>query len=404
MKKSDIQNRLSAIETRLQEMVAACESEKRQLTDAETKEKNNLIAERSSLNRQLEEINSGGGSEQKPVNKPSFSLVSAIRSVVAGGQFEGEYADQCREMANRSKLSYEGQILMKATAPAVRALDGVITAGNNYADNSHNGGLEMVATDVLPIIDALYNYTILERAGANFFNGLVGNAKIPTMSNINFAFKAENEQATNVTPTMGKAELTPKRLTGYVYISKQLLNQSSEDIERRIRASISKAIAQAFEGAVLGYGTTPHNGIMYGATEVTAASVTYDTVLALAQDIYDGNMAPTYVVDPAVARILKQKSRLAYGNSAVMADGMVDDTTTFITKNLAAAASGAGALACADFSRLHCGTWGDLLDIVVDPYTRAAFGEVVLTLNYYCDWAWDVVNGIPYAVRKVTSI
>ena len=36
--------------------------------------------------------------------------------------------------------------------------------------------------------------------------------------------------------------------------------------------------------------------------------------------------------------------------------------------------------------------------------TRAAYGEVVLTLNYYCDWAWDVVNGTPYAVRKVTSI
>jgi HK97 family phage major capsid protein len=406
MKKSDIKNRIQEIDNRLSELPTICEREQRELTEAETREMNQLAAERSDLQRQLADIERGETREVPMDKSQKFSLIASIRSIANGGRFEGAYADETKEMAKRSRLEYSTDgtsILMKASAPEKRALDGILTAGNNFTSNSHNGGLEMVREDVLPIIEALYNFTVLERAGANFYNGLVGNAKIPTMSRINFGFKAENAAADNVTPTMGKASLTPQRLTGKVIISKQLLNQTSEDLERRLRLNISRAIAQAFEMAVLGYGTSPHNGIMYNATGVTDAALSYDTVLALAESIYTGNMRPTFIVDPGAARLLKQKPRLTYGNSAIMADGMVDDEPTFITNSLVAAASGVkGAIACADFSRLHVGTWGDLLDITVDPYTLAGNGEIVLTLNYYCDWAWDAANGTAYAVNKIT--
>jgi HK97 family phage major capsid protein len=404
MKKSDIESRLREIDNRLNEFPTICEREKRELTEEETREKDNLIAERSDLTKQLNDINSKSFKEMENKEKTNFSLLQAIRSVVNGGRFEGDYADEVRSMADKSGLNYGGQILMKATAPERRALDGVLTAGNNFSANTHNGGLEMVREDVLPIIEALYNFTVLERAGANFYNGLVGNAKIPTMSRINFGFKAENAAADNVTPTMGKASLTPQRLTGQVIVSKQLLNQTSEDLERRLRLNISRAIAQAFEGAVLGYGTAPHNGIMNGATGVAEASLTYDTVLSLAEALYSGNMRPTFIVNPGAARVLKQKARLPYGNSAIMADGFVDAEPTFITNSLVGAASGTtGAIAAVDFSCLHVGTWGDLLDITVDQLTRAQYGEIVLTLNYYCDWAWDAANGTAYAVRKITA-
>ena len=403
MKKSDIESRLHEIDTRLNEFPTICEREQRELTEEETREKDNLIAERSDLTNQLNDINSKSFKPMEKEEKKPFSLIQAIRSVVNGGRFEGDYADEVRAMADASGLGFGGQIQMKASAPEKRALDGILTAGNNFTSNSHNGGLEMVREDVLPIIEALYNFTVLERAGANFYNGLIGNAKIPTMSNITFGFKAENAVADNVTPTIGKASLTPQRLTGFIYLSKQLLNQTSEDLERRLRINISRAIAQAFEMAVLGYGTSPHNGIMYNATGVTDAALSYDTVLALAESLYTGNMRPTFILDPGAARLLKQKSRLTYGESAIMADGMVDDEPTFITNSLVAAASGVkGAIACADFSRLHVGTWGDLLDITVDPYTLAGNGEIVLTLNYYCDWAWDAANGTAYAVNKIT--
>jgi HK97 family phage major capsid protein len=403
MKKSDIESRLHEIDNRLNEFPTICEREQRELTEEETREKDNLIAERSDLTNQLNDINSKSFKPMEKEEKKPFSLIQAIRSVVNGGRFEGDYADEVRAMADASGLGFGGQIQMKASAPEKRALDGILTAGNNFTSNSHNGGLEMVREDVLPIIEALYNFTVLERAGANFYNGLVGNAKIPTMSNITFGFKAENAVADNVTPTIGKASLTPQRLTGFIYLSKQLLNQTSEDLERRLRLNISRAIAQAFEMAVLGYGTSPHNGIMYNATGVTDAALSYDTVLALAESLYTGNMRPTFILDPGAARLLKQKSRLTYGESAIMADGMVDDEPTFITNSLKAAASGVkGAIACADFTRLHVGTWGDLLDITVDPLTRASYGEIVLTLNYYCDWAWDAANGTAYAVNKIT--
>jgi len=198
---------------------------------------------------------------------------------------------------------------------------------------------------------------------------------------------------------MAKVDLTPQRLTGVIVLSKQLLNQTSQDVEAHIRTRISRAIAAAFEAAVLGYGTSPHNGLMYGATAVTAAALAYSTVLDLAAGLYTANFRPTFVVDPAVAALLKQKPRLTYGNRAVMDDGMIDDAPTFITNNLKAAASTYNALACADFTHLHVGTWGDLLDITVDNITLSDYGKIRLVLNYFCDWGWDSTSA--YGVKKI---
>ena len=375
MKKSDIKNRIQEIDNRLSELPTICEREKRELTETETREMEQLTAERNDLQRQLADIERGETREVPKDKGQKFSLLSAIRSIVNGGRFEGDYADEVREMAGKTGLEYSGQIQMKAYAPEKRTLDGILTGSNNYTSNTYNGGKEMVAEDVLPIIEALYNETILARAGANFYNGLRGNAKIPVMGKVNFGFKAENAAADNVTPTMAKVDLTPQRLTGFIYLSKQLLNQSSPDVERTIRNQISTAIAAAFEAAVLGYGSSPHNGIMNGAAAVTAANLAYSTVLDLAASLYGSNFRPTFVVDPTVAALLKQKPRLTYGNRAVMDDGMVDDAPTFITNNLVAAASTYNALACADFTRLHIGTWGDLLDLTGDNGRAQRRGE-----------------------------
>lgn len=405
MKKSDIQERMKAIDARLNEFPSICEKEQRKLTSEEEKEKNDLIAERGDLQRQLKEIESGEqrnhiipATEEKP-----FSLLAELRNIVNGGHFEGRYADEVRAMADASKLDFTGDIQIKASAPQLRALNGILTAGDNFASNSKNGGLEMVSTEVLPLIEAMYNFTVLERAGANFYNGLVGNAKIPVMSLMNFGFKAENAAADTVTPTMAKVELSPKRLTGEIYISKQLLRQTSEDIEARLRLAIAKAAAQAIEKAILADGTSPHNGMMYNATTVALASTTYDTVLELAEAMYGANYTPTFIVDPKAARFLKQKARLSGGIEAIMAGGRVDDEPTFITNSIKGSTATSGYITCADFSRLHIGTWGDLLDITVDTVTRAKYGEIVLTLNYYCDWGWDAANGNGYASREITN-
>lgn len=405
MKKLDIEIRMKEIDARLSELPTICEKEQRELNDAEKTEMEQLTAERSNLQRQLNEIEAvEKRAKVVPATEPKqFSLLQEIRNVLSGGKFKGEYADETRAMADKAKLSYEGDILMKAGAPEFRTLDGILTGSNNYTSNTYNGGHEMVPTDVLPIIEAIYNYTVLERAGANFYNGLVGDTKLPVMAMINFGFKAENADADKVTPTMGKVDLTPKRLTGEILISKQLLRQTSQDIEARLRLSISKAIAQALEIAVLGYGTSPHNGMMHNATTVTLANTSYDTILGLAQSIYSLNYNPTFVLDPMAARFLKQKARLSGGLEAIMYGGQVDNEPTFISNSVKVATATSGAITCADFSHLHIGTWGDLLDITVDPLSQAGKGLIRLVLNYYCDWGWDTANGTAYASREITN-
>lgn len=403
MNKNDIKDRINVINERLNEMVSSCEAEQRHLNEDETNEKAALLEERGRLDEELNKINTNTTNFKQMENETKkFSLLEAVRTVANGGQFVGEYADEVRSMASKSGLGFSGQIQVKANAPERRDTDGILTGTNNYTSGTYNGGHEMVRTDVLPIIDALYNYTILDKGGANFYNGLIGDVKLPILGNTTFGFKAENAAADNVTPTMGKVDLTPKRITGYIYLSKQLLNQTSEDLEARLRQNIALAVAQALEKAIFGYGTSPHNGVMYNATTVAKASVTYDTVLAQAETLYTANFMPSFVVNPMAARILKQKARLSYGTEAVMYDGMIDNAVTFVTNNINVSTSTSGCLAAVDFTQLHIGTWGDLLDIVVDPYSRASYGEVVLTLNYYCDWGW--ASSSAHTANEITTV
>lgn len=397
MNKIEINDRITVINTRLNELVATCENEQRELNEAETAEKNALIAERNDLKAKIEQINNNQNFKSMSKEKQNFSLIRSIREIVEGKRLEGEYFDEMRERVNRSGLDYTGQIQL-------RALDGILTAGNNYASNSHNGGKETVAEDVLPMIDVLYNLQVLTaQNGVNFLTGLTGNSKIPVLGNITFGFKSENAAADKVTPTMAKVELTPQRLTGVIEISKLLLLQESASLEANLINNINKAISQALEMAVLGYGTSPHNGIMYNATAVAQANLTYGTVLGLVKDLQAANFAPHFIVDPLSASVLKQKAKIANtGLGAVMENGMIDGYAAHITNNIVASATATDCcLAAADLTQLNIGTWGDMLDITVDTTSLADYGKIRLVLNYYCDWAWNTTNA--FSVRKVTT-
>ena len=76
MNKRDIQDRIQTIDARLNELPTICEREQRQLNESETKEMNELIAERARLVKQLDEIDKGNFTPVKD-QKPKFSLLSA---------------------------------------------------------------------------------------------------------------------------------------------------------------------------------------------------------------------------------------------------------------------------------------------------------------------------------------
>lgn len=391
MTKTDINDRLAVIQSEMEAIIANAQSESRMLNDDESARIESLKAEKAQLREQLNQQQNSQKMEKK-----NFSLLESIRNVVNGRSNDdfAEYLAATREMGNRAGVSCVGQIQV-----ATRSIDGILTAGHEYTASTYNGGKEMVATEVLPLEQAIYNNTILKNAGARFYNGLVGDVKIPVIGKSTCFWEGENDQTESGTPTMSKLLLQPKRVACFVDLSKQLLNQTSGDVERQVKESIALAVAEKLESSILSDGTTPHNGMMYGASGVAAASVTYATCTDLEASIMGSNFNPTFVVNPSSANLLKTKSRLTYGNVPVFADGKIDGYNTFITNN--ASVTDANPLICADFSQLAIGTWGDMIDITVDTVTRAAYGEIRLVLNAYFDFGW--LSSSAFAVKKITA-
>ena len=94
-----------------------------------------------------------------------FSLLSAINGIVNSRALSPEtirVLEAGRKQMAQSGQSYSGQIQMPIDT---RALDGVLTGGNLYQSNTHNGGKEAVRTDVLDIVTGLRGNSVLAAAG-----------------------------------------------------------------------------------------------------------------------------------------------------------------------------------------------------------------------------------------------
>lgn len=400
MNKVEINDRIKVINERLNGMVSVCKTENRMLTDAENAEKEALIEERGRLKAQIEQINSNKNFKTMENETPKFNLGQALRNAVnrkSNAEFD-EYFNEIRNVASKMGIAFDGNIQMRLGGER-RALNGILQATNNFTSDTYNGGKETVPTEILPIYDHIYNRSVLGLAGATIITGLTGNVQLPTMSAVTCDWEGENDQAANGAPTFGKLELTPKRLSTVVPISKQLLLQSDSNIEQIVSNAIVKAFSEKLEKSILGDGTTPHNGIMYGATGVTEANLAYGLITDLEAAIQNYNFNPTFLVSPSTAALLKQKSRLSGGPLAIMNNGLIDDYPTFISNN--PNVTSAKALIAADFSALHIGFWGDMVDITADPYSLNDQAQIKLVAHMWVDWGWANTNA--YAVRKITA-
>ena len=72
--------------------------------------------------------------------------------------------------------------------------------------------------------------------------GLVGDVSIPVYSGSNVAWKGEAVSADDGSGSFSEITLSPKRLTAYIDVTKQFLNQDSNSAESLLRADIVRAL------------------------------------------------------------------------------------------------------------------------------------------------------------------
>lgn len=309
----------------------------------------------------------------KNIHMSNFSLIKAINDVVNNRNIN-EDALNVIEMGatemRKSGLSYSGQIQLP-----------VEERGDAVAATVATDGKEIVATDKLNILGPLRGKSILAEAGATFLTGLVGNISIPNYTGSTCGWKGELEAADNGKGTFGSVELSPKRLTAYIDISKQFLTQDSVGAEEMLRADIVNSLVAKLEQTIFGDAagdTTKPAGIFNGA-EVVAPS--YQGVCEAEAAVTDYSGEKRFVMSPTAKSAFKQATISGTKSDLrlLLEDGEVDGYPVSDSSNVVA-----GGYAFGDFSELVVAQWGGI-DIVVDPYTLATKNAIRLVINAYFD-------------------
>lgn len=363
------------LQLKAQNIIDQGKHESRKLTTDEEREYNDLCKQIADTENEIRQLNQKLN-KKETMKKETFSLLKAVRAIANNQQLD----ERSQQVVNagiaemrKSGQSYSGQIIL----PVEERADVQATVADH--------GQEIVAEDKLNILAPLRDKLVLSAAGANFMTGLVGNVSIPTYDGSTVGWAGEVDAAADGAGTFGEVELSPKRLTAYVDISKQFLIQDSVSAEALLRKDIVDAISNKLEATILGAeaGSTTKPAGLFNAVVADEADITYKDIVAMEQKLEEANVSGniTFIASPYAKATLKTT---AIGGTKsdvrmLMDSGEVDGYPVLVTNGMAKKG-----LILGNFNDLVIGQWGGI-DLTVDPYTQAANGKIRLVVNAYFD-------------------
>lgn len=369
----ELQEKSLELRNQLAEVIANGQKEERELNEEETSKMAEIRSQIDEINAQIAEIENENRTIEIKNNNiekeiRTMSLVKMINAVLENRSFtedEAKVMSEARADFAKSGISPKGQIVYRSIAATV---DGA--------------GKENVAEDKWNLEVAVRNNLIATKMGADFVGNLVGDVSIPQYGGSNVLWKGETATAEDGQGAFTEVTLAPKRLTATLDISKQFLLQDSNDAEAMLIRDLAAAVAEKLDKTVFGAEKLDNApvGLFNGvAAEKGIADMTYDDVLALEEAVELANGTNyMFIVNPKVKFALKG-TQMANGLQMVFAGNEIDGYKTISSNSVADKG-----ILCMDPRELVIGQWGGY-DITVDPYTKAADGQVRLVINAYFD-------------------
>jgi len=260
--------------------------------------------------------------------KSKYSLIRAINAAVnsrMGAVDAWKEAGFEREVsiaiAQRSKKDTAG-IFMPTNIPfAARAAD--YSFGTGAGLSATSGGSNIVATNLMSgnFIELLRNKARVLSLGAQMLSGLIGNIDIPRQKGAGSTYWVGEGQPLNQTGAQfDKISLSPKHIGALSVITRNMLQQSTPDVEMLVRADMLATMALGVDAAALcGTGTAfqpmgvaNQGGIGSVIGGVNGGALTIDNLIDLetyvaTNNADDGNLA--YLTNAkAVGTLKKLKS------------------------------------------------------------------------------------------------
>jgi HK97 family phage major capsid protein/HK97 family phage prohead protease len=327
------------------------------------------------------------GMEAKEVRR--FSLINAIRAMANPTDINAQRAAQFEFEASaeaQRKLGRETRGLM---------IPGDVLRQWSQRDINTTDDAALIAEDLRTgdFIDVLRNASSVMAAGARMLSGLQGDVVIPKKTAASTAnwIASEGTAATESEPTLGSVTMSMKTVGATTDVTRNMMHQSSMDIETLIRDDLTQSIASAIDlGALAGSGSSGQpTGIkntsgINAPTAFAAANPTFAEVVAMETAVAEDNAlggSLAYILPAGMYGALKTTA-VDSGSGRFVADGGLMNGYNAIVSNQATA----GDLYFGDFSQLLVGMYGGL-ELIVDPYSSSKSGGVSITALQSCDVA-----------------
>ena len=325
-----------------------------------------------------------------------FSLLRMLNDIADGRQLSGLEADVAQMGADEyRRLGLSGSGVQVPLA-ALRA-----ASGQNVTTPADGGNL--AETMASRYVQSLRDNLPIARLGANILTNLVGTLPVITSQDITAGWGAEGAEAPISKASYAKAVMTPKRNFANVATTRDLLRQTSFDVEADLIDKINYAHARIIEDAAInGAGGNAPTGILKTAgigsvsMGTNGAAITWDKVVALESLVASLNGLKGrlgYLTNAKVIGALKT-TVCGSNTSRFILDALVSnmvngygiEMTNLVPANLTkgTAADKCSALIFGNWSDLYLGSWGGL-DLIVDPYTGKRKGEIEICINCYND-------------------
>jgi HK97 family phage major capsid protein len=198
----------------------------------------------------------------------------------------------------------------------------------------------------------------------------------------------------------GNIQLQPRTLTATTSYSRDLLQQSSVDVEAFLRADLAAAHAAALDrAAFVGSGVSgePLGLLNFSSVPVTAIGAsggapTGAILASMEQSVADasadlGQLA--WVTSPVMRYRLRQVPLFTNSSLPCWQGNELLGSPAEVTKSIPTALVKGGSSDCSlivagYFPSLSFASWG-VLSLVVDPYTDKKRGQVQITSHQICD-------------------
>lgn len=360
----------------------------------EKKEYNSVEERRSELRRLMMKSASGRAllnkeELEKRVKENKNKRETEIRSYSPSFKQEKRYS-----MTDVFRNMIEGQALPAEARRFDEAGDNVLVrSGINTGYGFH---LPLETRDIqskdVPIASFIDKYNkairdrlVLSQLGASLLT-VTGRSVLPTYTGSTSTWEGEISAANNGKGTFSKKELTPKRITTKLTISRQLLNQGG-NIDDFLVADLSESVSAALEAAV--FGKHEHTDIMpdglFTGKSISSELAQHSTVLNMESDVKHNGQPMAFCMNGDAEKLLKAAAR---GNSTIISNNLCDDYPYMTTDVIPTFDGTTGyGIIFGRWSDLVIAQWGGI-EILFNPYTKSITGQCEFLVNSYFDFTY----------------